>query len=253
MAYKVKLDMFEGPFDLLVYLIEISEMNIYDIQVALITKQYLEHIEKMEGLDVAVATEFMVLAAVLIEIKSKMLLPRFKPEGEFGFEDDPRAELVERILEYKKFKQAAELLDRQEEYNQSIFEKPKEDLTRYTREPDEYLNLDINQFAVAFTLFLNKKKRVEEIRKNYSRVERQKLSIEDKIKQIFKFIKDQAYKKTTFNQLLRENDGKYEKIITFMSVLEMIRLRAIQVKQPIAFGDITISMNEEKERDRHDK
>lgn len=253
MAYKVKLDMFEGPFDLLVYLIEISEMNIYDIQVALITKQYLEHIEKIKNLDVAVATEFMVLAAVLIEIKSKMLLPRFKPEGEFGFEDDPRAELVEKILEYKKFKQAAELLDRQEEYNQSIFEKPKEDLTQYTKEPDEYLNLDINQFAVAFTLFLQKKKKVEEIRKNYSRVERQKLSIEDRIKQIVNFIKDQAYKKITFNQLLKGKDDKYEKIITFMSVLEMIRLRAINVKQPIAFGDITISMNEEKGRDGHDK
>ncbi len=253
MAYKVKLDMFEGPFDLLVYLIEISEMNIYDIQVSLITKQYLEHIEKIKGLDVAVATEFMVLAAVLIEIKSKMLLPRFKLEGEYGFEDDPRAELVEKILEYKKFKQAAELLERQEEYNQSIFEKPKEDLTRYTREPDEYLNLDIKQFAVAFTLFLHKKKKVEEIKKNYSRVERQKQSIEDRIKQIFRFIKDQAHKKTTFNALLREKDGKYEKIITFMSVLEMIRLRAIHVKQPIAFGDITISMNEEKEGGRHDK
>lgn len=253
MAYKVKLDMFEGPFDLLVYLIENSEMNIYDIQVALITKQYLEHIEKIKALDVAVATEFMVLAAVLIEIKSKMLLPRFKPEGEFGFEDDPRAELVEKILEYKKFKQAAELLDRQEEYNQSIFEKPKEDLTQYTREPDEYLNLDINQFAVAFTLFLHKKKNVEEIKKNYSRVERQKLSIEDKIKQIFKFIKEKAHKKTTFNELLGDKDGKYEKIITFMSVLEMIRLRAIHVKQTIAFGDITISMKEEKERGRHDK
>ncbi|MBK5246830.1 MAG: segregation/condensation protein A [Peptostreptococcaceae bacterium] len=253
MAYKVKLDMFEGPFDLLVYLIENSEMNIYDIQVALITKQYLEHIEKIKALDVAVATEFMVLAAVLIEIKSKMLLPRFKPEGELGFEDDPRAELVEKILEYKKFKQAAELLDRQEEYNQSIFEKPKEDLTRYTREPDEYLNLDINQFAVAFTLFLNKKKRVEEIKKNYSRVERQKLSIEDKIKQIFKFIKEKAHKKITFNELLGEDDGKYEKIVTFMSVLEMIRLRAIHVNQTITFGDITISMNEEKRRGSHDK
>jgi len=204
-------------------------------------------------LDVAVATEFMVLAAVLIEIKSKMLLPRFKPDGEFGYEDDPRAELVEKILEYKKFKQAAELLDRQEEYNQSIFEKPKEDLTRYTKEPDEYLNLDITQFAVAFTLFLHKKKKVEEIRKNYSRVERQKLSIEDKIKQIFKFIKEHAHNKITFNELLGEKGGKYEKIVTFMSVLEMIRLRAIHVKQPIAFGDITISMKEEKERGGHDK
>jgi segregation and condensation protein A len=250
MAYKVKLDMFEGPFDLLVYLIENSEMNIYDIQVALITKQYLDYIEKIKDLDVTVATEFMVLAAILIEIKSKMLLPRLKPEGDFGFEDDPRSELVQKILEYKKFKQAAELLDRQEEYNQSIFEKPKEDLAQYTKEPDEYLTLDIKQFAIAFNLFLNKKKKVEEIKKNYSRLERQKQSIEDRIKQIYNFIKMNAQKKITFNQLLGENDGKYEKILTFMSVLEMIRLRTIYAKQTIAFGDITIHINEEKTKEQ---
>lgn len=253
MSYKVKLGMFEGPFDLLVYLIENSEMNIYDIQVALITKQYLEHIEKIKELDVAVATEFMVLAAILIEIKSKMLLPRFKPEGDFDFEEDPRTELVQKILEYKKFKQAAEFLDRQEEYNQSIFEKPKEDLVQYTKEPDEYLTLDIKQFAVVFTLFLSKKKRVEEIKKNYSRVERQKQTIEEKIKQIFDFIKERTKNKATFDEILDGNHEKYEKIITFMSVLEMIRLRVIHVKQPVAFGEIIISIKQENERSEHDE
>ena len=110
MSYKVKIDQFEGPFDLLVYLIETSEMNIYDIQVAAITRQYMDYIQEMQRLDVEVATEFMVLAAVLIEIKSKMLLPRIKPEGVAGGEGDPREELVERILEYKRFKRAAALL-----------------------------------------------------------------------------------------------------------------------------------------------
>lgn len=253
MAYKVKLDMFEGPFDLLVYLIESSEMNIYDIQVAVITKQYLDYIEKIKSLDVVMATEFMVLAAVLIEIKSKMILPRLKAEGDFGFEEDPRGDLVEKILEYKRFKQAADHLEKQEEYNQSIFEKPKEDLTQYTKEADEFLNLDIKQFAVAFTLFLHKKKKVEEIKKNYTRVERQKLSIEDKVKQILKFFKEKSQNKVTFHELLGEEPGKYEKVITFMSVLEMIRLRVVHVKQPVAFGDITISLKDEKDGGRHDK
>ena len=253
MAYKVKLDMFEGPFDLLVYLIENSEMNIYDIQVATITKQYLDYIESIKALDVAVATEFMVLAAVLIEIKSKLLLPRLKPDGDLGFEEDPRADLVQKILEYKRFKQAAELLERQEEYCQSIFEKPKEDLVQYTKEADEYLNLDIKQFAAAFTLFLHKKKKVEEIKKNYTRVERQKLSVEDRMKQIFKFFKSISRNKATFNELLGESPGKYEKVITFMSVLEMIRIKAVTVKQPVAFGDITISIKEGMGGTGHDQ
>jgi len=245
MSYKVKLDMFEGPFDLLVYLIENSEMNIYDIHVASITRQYVEYIEKMKGLDVAVATEFMVLAAVLIEIKSKMLLPRLKPEGASEYEEDPRSDLVQKILEYKRFKQAAELLEAQEENTQNIFEKPKEDLAQYTKEPDEYLNLDINQFAVAFKLFLHKKKKVEEIRKNYTRVERQKLSIEDRIRHIIGFFKERSLKKATFNELLGDG-GRYDQVITFMSLLEMIRQSLVKVNQPMAFGDIDISIIEEK-------
>lgn len=248
MAYKVKIDMFEGPFDLLVYLIENSEMNIYDIKVATITRQYLEYIEEMKDLDVSVASEFMVLASVLIEIKSKMLLPRIKMEGAYDAEDDPRADLVEKILEYKRFKKAAELLEMQEAMAQGIFEKPKEDLTQFTKEPDEYLNLDIRQFASAFNIFLYKKKKVEEIRKNYTRVERQKMTIEDKMKSILRFFKEKALKKATFSQLVGEQGGKYEKVITFMSLLEMIRQKTVSVKQAVAFGDITIHVHDEEKR-----
>jgi len=111
MTYKIKLDIFEGPFDLLVYLIENARMSVYDIHVSEITDQYIKYLETMKTFDVNLATEFMVLAAELIEIKSKMLLPRMKADGETAFEEDPRAELVQRILEYKRFKSAAELLE----------------------------------------------------------------------------------------------------------------------------------------------
>ena len=107
MSYKVKLQTFEGPFDLLVYLIENAQMSIYDIEIKSITGQYLEYIKAMQEMDIAVATEFMVLASSLIEIKSKMILPRISESGENMIEEDPRRELVARLVEYKRFKQAA--------------------------------------------------------------------------------------------------------------------------------------------------
>ena len=115
MSYKVKLQTFEGPFDLLVYLIENAQMSIYDIEIKSITGQYLEYIKAMQEMDIAVATEFMVLASSLIEIKSKMILPRISESGENMIEEDPRRELVARLVEYKKFKQAARILQEQEE------------------------------------------------------------------------------------------------------------------------------------------
>ena len=254
MSYKVKIDQFEGPFDLLVYLIETSEMNIYDIQVAAITRQYMDYIQEMQRLDVEVATEFMVLAAVLIEIKSKMLLPRIKPEGVAGGEGDPREELVERILEYKRFKRAAALLEDRQEAMEAVLEKPKEDLSPYTKEPDEYLNLDIRQFAAAFHLFLHKRKKVEEIRKNYARVERQRMTIEDRIQSILKLFRQKAMKKITFLQLVEEEDSRYNRVVTFVSLLEMAKQRLVKVKQQETFGEIVIGIGEEAgEKKAHDQ
>ncbi|MBQ6608289.1 MAG: segregation/condensation protein A, partial [Firmicutes bacterium] len=113
--YKVKLQSFEGPFDLLVYLIESAEMSIYDIRISEITSQYLDYIRAMEEQNIEVAQEFMVLAASLIEIKSRMILPRVNEEGEPVIEEDPRKELVQRILEYKHFKEISEAFKIREE------------------------------------------------------------------------------------------------------------------------------------------
>jgi len=244
MAYKVKIDIFEGPFDLLVYLIENAEMNIYDIQVSEITKQYLAYVERLKDLDVAIATEFMVLAAALIEIKSKMLLPRTTSIEDGVVEEDPRTELVEKILEYKKFKAAAEALEEKEEWRLRCYEKPQEDLAQYTNETDEYLNLDIKQFVASFNLFLKKKQRIEEVRKHYTRVERQKLSIETKIENIIGFFRNHGLKRLMFKELLTKESDKYDVVITFASMLEMIRQRLIKVEQRAAFEDIEIEMGE---------
>ena len=242
MAYKVKIDIFEGPFDLLVYLIENAEMSIYDIQVAEITSQYLTYVEHMQDPDVAIATEFMVLAAALIEIKSKMLLPRSTPIEEGVVEEDPRTELVEKILEYKKFKAAAELLESYEDKKTLCFEKPKEALEPYTNEADEYLLLDIKQFVSAFNLFLRKKQRIEEVRKHYTRVERQKQSIEMKIQHIIGFLKNHRLKKVFFKELLAKESNKYDVVLTFTSMLQMMREKLIRVEQQRAFGDLEIEM-----------
>ncbi len=200
MTYKVKLDVFEGPFDLLVYLIETAEMSIYDIRIAEITEKYLDALREMEKQDVAVTGEFMVLAATLIEIKSRMLLPNASPDGEEA--EDPRSELVQKLLEYKKAKAEAALLSEQEEYARRIYKKPQEDLSVYTKEPDEVLNLDLPAFVKAFELFLQKKKRIEEMHTRYVRVERERMTLETRIEQIKSYFREGRTVK--FFDLLKE-------------------------------------------------
>ncbi len=248
MTYKVKLDIFEGPFDLLVYLIENARMNIYDIQVSEITRQYLEYLKQMEQMDVTIGGEFMVLAAALIEIKSKMLLPRMKTDGELSTEEDPRSELVERLLEYKKYKNISQMLEHREALNFRIFEKPKEDISQYMEEKDPYLSLDLDQFVKVFLLFVNKKKKVEQIQKTFARVERQKQSIESKIAQILNSFALNFKKKLTFKDLLNSESKRYDVVLTFVSLLEMIRQKSILVKQVNNFGEITVSLMEEEDQ-----
>jgi len=242
MSYKVKLNVFEGPFDLLVYLIENAQMSIYDIQVAEITSQYLDYVEQIKRMDVAVASEFMVLAAALIEIKSKMLLPRVKVDDEGNLTlEDPRSELVNRLLEYKRFKNAAEMLEEQETRTLQSYEKPKEDLTPYTNEPDIYLNLDLKQFVMAFNAFLIKKKKIEDIQKTASKIKAERQTTEAKMTFIQSVLKDKKKKIVKFNELLQSEQDKYEIVLTFSSILEMARQKVIRVKQPMPFGEITIT------------
>jgi segregation and condensation protein A len=244
MSYKVKLDNFEGPFDLLCYLIESAEMNIYDIQVSQITAQYLAYIDEMQSRDLAVGGEFMVLAASLIELKSRMLLPRVKADG--SVEEDPRGDLVQNLLEYKKFKSAAEQLMQQEELAAYLSEKPMEDLLPYTGEPDEYLRMDLGRFVQAFRLFLTRKQRVEEVKRNYERVEKQRDTVEARIsfiRGLFGFGKNRRLR---FRELLKPagGGGRFEIVLTFVSLLEMARSRIVHVEQRESFGEITVELCE---------
>lgn len=241
MSYKVRMKMFEGPFDLLVYLIETAEMDIYDIEVSKITKQYFEYMGDIEELDVTVATEFMVLAATLIEIKSKMLLPRLDEDGEILIEEDPRVSLISKLIEYKKFKKVSEIFAEAESDNGRYFEKPQEDISEYTDHPDEYLTMDIDHFNRAFQQFLLKKQKMEEMKKDYQRIEKDRVTMNQRIKYIGEVFKATGSSSLFFSQLISKPE-KYETAVTFVSVLEMVKDSKVETEQAIPFGDIKVRM-----------
>ena len=242
MSYKERLQTFEGPFDLLVYLIENAEMSIYDIKISEITSQYLAYIQTMQEMDVHVASEFMVLASALIEIKSKMILPRMVDPGDGNVvEEDPRTELVARLLEYKRFKQAAEILQEQEERCTHIYEKPQEDISAYLDEPDEYLRLDLAQFANAFNLFIQKKQKVDSVRKHYTRIERERARMEERISYIAGMLRKSIGQIFSFKEFIFNKKDRYDVVVTFVSLLEMAKNRIVQVDQKSTYGDIQVS------------
>jgi segregation and condensation protein A len=245
MSYKVKTDNFEGPFDLLCYLIENAEMNIYDIQVSRITEQYLSYIEEMQLRDPAHGGEFMVLAASLIELKSKMLLPR-SGAANAAAEEDPRSELVMKLLMYRKFKAAAAFLSEREERASFLFEKPAEDLSAYTDDQDEYLRLDPERFAQAFRSFLSRKQRLDEVRNLYARAESRRETTETRISFIESLFTRKGVGKMRFHELLRRAGDRFETVLTFVALLEMIRNRTVRARQNGSFAEITVELCEKE-------
>jgi len=241
--YKVRIDKFEGPFDLLVYLLENARMDIYDIKVAEITEQYIDYLKEMDDLNIEVDTEFIVLAAVLIRLKSHMLLPRMNEEGELEIIEDPRLELQGRLLEYMRTKKAAEFLQAAEEYNLAIHEKPAEDMSGYMENPDEILRASDEQLVNAFILFLTRKKKVEEVEKRYQRVRRRKESIEARIMDMTLVLGQKlrpGVSGVSFTELLPEEPDRYDITLSFMSLLSMIKNMEYDAEQKENFGEITI-------------
>ena len=242
--YKVRIDKFEGPFDLLIYLLENAKMDIYDIKVAEITEQYIAYLKEMEDLNIEVETEFIVLAAVLIRLKSHMLLPRVSDNpDEDVIVEDPRLELTTRLLDYMRTKKTAEILADLEEYNLAIHEKPAEDLSEYVGEPDEILKASDEQLVNAFILFLTRKKKIEEVQRRYQRVRRRKESIESRIKDMTKVLEHRLTPGTSgdsFMELLPEEPDRYDMTLSFMSLLSMIKNQGYDAEQEENFGEITV-------------
>lgn len=235
MDYKVKLDIFEGPLDLLLYLIRKNEVDIYDIPIALITEQYLAYLDLMTVLNLDIAGEFLVMAATLAKIKSKMLLPPSIDSEEGEEEGDPRAELMEHLLEYQKYKEVADQLKNRELLEKDIF-------TRIQVEED-IPELDKNSTVIEASLFdLVDALRTVIARKdlpgNLMEVAVEKISVRDKIGEILATVKKNQ--QIIFQSLFDGLSTRYEIIVAFLALLELMRLRAIKVFQVHPHGEIRI-------------
>jgi segregation and condensation protein A len=227
-SYRVKLEVFEGPLDLLLYLIKKDEIEIYDIPIARITEQYLAYLQLMQELDIAVAGDFLVMASTLIYIKSKMLLPPDpKLEGEEDLNEDPRAELVERLLEYQKFKSAANML-----YSRGEIE-----AACYTRGP---LETDSNNPEVSATLFDLLRVFREALKRAESQVEmeiaRDEMTMAEKIAQIHSLLDERE--EINVRDLFELSLSKRELILTFLAFLELVKEWKIYLVQRELFGEI---------------
>ena len=232
-AYQVKLDTFEGPLDLLIHLIKKEEVNIYDIPIAAITARYLDYIDLMQELNLDMAGEFLVMAATLIHIKSRMLLPRPDPTQEDP-EEDPREVLVRRLLEHQKFKAAAELLFERAMVRGAQWTRPDErlaDLAGDAAEPE--LEVDLFSLLSAFRGVLERAKQ-----RPLVPLPPEQISIESRIKQLLGRLSETDA--CGFEDLFLDVSSRGDLIITFLALLEMIRLELVRVFQSASFGPIRV-------------
>lgn len=232
--YKVKLEVFEGPLDLLLYLIKKDEIDIYDIPIERITKQYLEYLQMFKILDLDIAGEFVVMAANLIYIKSRSLLPvHQQPPDEPAEEDDPRWELVRQLIEYKKFKDAAGHLQQRELERENLFGRVSEKPGFQAERPlGEVSIFDlINAFQTVLKR-LNKKENLREIFE-------ENFTVSDKIDLIVRMIASGVPLK--FSELFAMAASRTEVVVTFLALLELIRLKQLRVTQRQEFGEIELS------------
>ena len=235
-AYHVTLDAFEGPLDLLLYLIRKHELNIYDIPIALITRQYLEYVELMQEMNLDVAGEYLVMASTLIHIKSRMLLPRPDPSQEdIGPEEDPREALVRRLLEHQRFKAAAELLHDRETLRGAQFTRADASVTDAAGEPYEpELEVDLFSLLAAFRGVLERASRRPRMV-----LPPDQISIEARIRQLLDRLSETDA--CGFEELFADGDGSRPfMIVTFLALLEMIRLNLVRVFQAGGFGEIRV-------------
>lgn len=251
MGYEFKLDKFEGPLDLLLHLISKNKVEITEISISDITEQYIEYIEKSEVMNLDTASEFIMMAAELLEIKSSMLLPdpRYDNKEFNDPKSDPRETLVNKLLEYKKFKNAANLLDDRYSDFGRIFFKEQEDLTPFINEiPNEELNKDLEKELLvgAIKKLLNNIDKTDKGREKYfDKVKRDAFSVEDKIILIEQRLKKEY--KFDFTSLFGEKLIKSEVIVTFMALLELLKLNTITVVQNYMFDNIIIESRETNE------
>ena len=245
MAIPLKLQVFEGPMDLLMHLIEKNKIDIYDIPIVTITDQYLDYVHQMEHNDMNVTSEFLVMAATLLDIKSRMLLPR--EENEEGEEEDPRDELVRRLLEYKMYKYMSEELKEKNRHAGMSYFRPQ-DLPEEVRSYVPPLNYEeligdrtVQSLETVFKDVLKRKKsRVDPVRSGFGKIQKEEISVADKELYIRAYLTGHPH--ADFREMLELENSKEEIIVTFLVILELMKHQKIRITQEEAFGRILIDL-----------
>lgn len=246
MTIPVKLEVFEGPLDLLLHLIDKNKVDIYDIPIVTITEQYLDYIRQMESEDMNVMSEFLVMAATLVDIKCRMLLPR--EVNEEGEEEDPRAELVQRLLEHKIYRyMCEELRDREVDAYRNLYRDkhlPKE-IAEY-RPPVDYDELlgdmTLGKLHEIFQSVVKKQEeRKDPVRSQYGNIEKDEIDMDAKTAWIENYARE--HRTFSFRGLLEKQGSRMEVIVTFLVLLEMMRTGEVMILQEELFGDIMITSN----------
>lgn len=232
--YNIKLEVFEGPLALLMHLIEKNKLDIYDIPIAEITEQYLDYLNKMEKFDIEIASSFLVMAATLLQIKSRMLLPKPVIESDSIEEEDPRQELVDRLLEYRRFKLVSELLAEKGQERERVF----------TRQPQEFATefklpagLKIDDLIMAFAALW------ESTIDDITLINREEISIQDKMADIINLL-HKSNGKLEFSQTLIRTGTRTEVVAAFLALLELIRMQRVIIEQQHSFGPIQLRLRE---------
>lgn len=233
MGYEIKLDIFEGPLDLLLYLIRKNEIDIYDIPIARITRQYLEYIDVLRSLNLDLAGEYLVLAATLLHIKSRLLLP-VEEDPETGDEEDPRAELVRQLLEYQAFKEAALQLDSRPVLERDVFTRSGSAVAPdQLEEPEIFAEMDVFDLVKAFQQILGRMDRAEPME-----IDVERMSLTDRINEIMDRLTE--HKNLTFADLIGERVDRRWILYTFLALLELMKLRMIRAYQGESYGTIRL-------------
>lgn len=248
MGIPVKLEAFEGPLDLLLHLIEKNKIDIYDIPIVEITNQYMDYIRQMQREDLNVMSEFLVMAATLLDIKCRMLLP--KEAAEDGTEEDPRQELVEQLLQYKMYKyMAEELKERQTDSDMVLYRSPDvpEEVLEYV-EPvdlDRLLSgLTLSRLNGIFREVMKRQNdKIDPVRSRFGKIEKEEVSLSERLDYIHGYLK--THRSFSFRQMLENQKSRMQIVVTFLAMLEMMKLGEIRVEQESTFGEIMIERTED--------
>jgi len=249
MDFSYKLESFEGPLDLLLHLIEKNKVNIYDIPIAMITDQYLEYVKRMEEESLDVVSEFLVMAATLLDIKAKMLLP--KEVNEEGEEEDPRSELVARLLEYKTYKyMSLELKDMELDAEKIFYKSPTipKEVEQYEQPVDLDKLLDGVTLAKLQQIFQSvlkrQKEKIDPVRSTFGTIKKEPVSLEQKIASVMSYARKN--RKFSFRGMLSKQKDKTEVVVTFLALLELMKVGKIYLTQENLFDDMMIETLEEE-------